>query len=71
MAKKKEDPVETLMRVSGGTSNIAAALGVSRQFVRVCINRGWFPAVRAKILEKRYGVPRQQLMNPELLELLN
>ncbi len=66
----KNPAIEKLLRVSGGAPSIAKALKVSHQFAYVCINRGWFPAPRAKKLEALYGVPRKKLMNPELLELL-
>jgi hypothetical protein len=71
MTTKKETPVEKLLRVSGGAPAIARKLKISRQFVLVCVGRGWFPAPRAKQLEAFYGVPRRGLMNPELLDLLN
>lgn len=70
-AKKKETPVQKLLRVSGGVPAIAKALGISHQFGYECINRGWFPAPRAKKLEDLYGIPRKKLMNPELVDLYN
>lgn len=71
MARKEETPIERLLRASGGAPAIAAALDVSHQFIYVCIGRGWFPPLRAKQLEKKYGVPRTALMNPELVESLS
>lgn len=70
-AKKKETPIEKLLRISGGVPAIAVKLKISHQFVYVCVNRGWFPAPRAQKLEALYGVPRKQLMNPELVDLYN
>lgn len=71
MTAKRETPIEKLVRISGGAPVIAAKLGVSHQFVYVCLGRGWFPPARAKALEKLYGVPRKKLMKPALVDLLN
>lgn len=68
---KKETPIEKLLRVSEGVPKIAEKLKISHQFCYVCIERGWFPPKRATQLEKLYGVPRKQLMNPELVAVLS
>jgi len=66
----KETPIQKLVRVSGGSNNLTTKLKVSRQFVNLCLQRGWFPPKRAAKLEELYGIPRKKLMNPELLQLL-
>lgn len=66
----KETPVQKLLRVSGGSAEITRKLKISRQFVNLCIQRGWFPPKRAAKLEELYGIPRKKLMNSELLDLL-
>jgi hypothetical protein len=71
MTAKKETPIDKVVRLAKGVPELAAALNVSHQFIYQCIGKGYFPPKRAKQIEKKYGVPRLELMNPEIVKALN
>jgi DNA-binding transcriptional regulator YdaS (Cro superfamily) len=63
----KINPVDELFAKAGGTKELAARLGVSRQALYLWRGRGYVPAHRLIQIERMYGIPRRQLANPELL----
>ena len=62
--------LNTVVEKAGGAPALAAHLGVSHQIVYAWVKRGWVPLARAVQLEKKYKVPRDKLINPELAKFL-
>lgn len=51
--------------LAGGFSALAKTLGVSYQVVQKWYARGFVPTTRVAILERLYGVPREELIHPK------
>lgn len=62
--------IKLAVKRAGGAPSLAAFLKVSHQAVYGWISRGWFPPARAIQIEKKYKVPRADLVKPELAKLL-
>lgn len=62
--------VKLVLERAGGPVSLAAFFNVSTQAVYAWINRGYFPPARAIQLEKKFKVPRVELVKPELAKLL-
>jgi hypothetical protein len=45
-------------------------MGVSHQAVYAWKRRGWVPVEKAVVIEAAYGVPRDDLMSPDLVRAL-
>ena len=63
--------MSTVLQRAGGAPALAAALKVSHQIVYIWVKRGWVPLARAVQIEKKYGVPRDKIIKPQLAELLS
>lgn len=59
------------VEAAGGASLLAEKLKVSRQYVYLCLQKGYVPIKRAVQIEKLYGVPRQTLIDPDIASLVN
>lgn len=57
--------------VAGGQVKLAQVLGVTQQFISTCLRRGYVPVRRAVEIEMMFGVPRRQLINPRLADLVD
>lgn len=55
---------------AGGVRSLAEFLGVSHQAVYRWDARGWVPPQRAAQIEKKYKIPRRDLINPRLSKLM-
>lgn len=55
----------------GGQVAMAQRLGVSRVAVIHWLRQGWVPSKRVLQIEQVSGVPRRELVNPLLLDLVN
>lgn len=53
---------------AGDALALAKALGVSRQYVYKARAKGWVSPARASQMEALYGIPKAELMNPELVQ---
>lgn len=62
--------VKVAVSAAGNQVALANQLGVSQQAVSKWLRRGWVPSRRAMEIEHLYGVPRQKLINPRLVDLL-
>lgn len=58
--------VQDAIEAAGGVNELASALGVSRQFVGRCRDRGWLPIDRAQQVEEMYGIEREKLVKPTI-----
>jgi DNA-binding transcriptional regulator YdaS (Cro superfamily) len=65
------NPVEAVVAAAGNQSNLASSLGVTQQAVSKWLRRGWVPLARAAEIEHLFGIPRKQLINPRLVDLLD
>lgn len=63
--------VEAAVAAAGSQAALAQRLGVSQQAVSKWLRRAWAPTQRAVEIEHLYGVPRQKLMNPRLVDLVD
>lgn len=54
-----------------GTTAVAKCLGVSRQAVCKWLKRGWPPSARVVEISAQYGIPRSDLLDPRLAELVD
>lgn len=62
--------VDLAIDKAGGVPELAQALGVSRQFIGRCRDRGWLPIERAQQIEDLYGISREKLIKPELRQFI-
>lgn len=58
--------IKSAVERAGGAAKLAAFLGVSHQVVYKWVGRGWVPNTRAAQIEDAYGIPRADLVNPQL-----
>lgn len=63
--------VEEAVKAAGSQDKLAAALGVSQQFVSTCLRRGYVPLRRAQEIEALFGVPRSRLISPRIRDLVD
>ncbi len=63
--------IATAVEKAGGARKLAAHLKVSHQVVYAWIKSGWVPPKRAAQIERKTGVPRNKLINPQIAKLLN
>ena len=63
--------VEQAVAAAGSQVKLALALDVSQQAVSKWLLRGWVSPKRAAEIEHLFGVPRQKLMNPRLVDLVD
>lgn len=76
--EREESGIELAVRATatpespnGSQEALAQKLGVSQQAVSEWVRRGWVPLKRAVEIEMLLGVPRAQLVNPRVLELID
>lgn len=58
------------IKAAGNQTKLADALGVSQQAISKWTRLGWVPVDRAIEIEAQYGIPRRDLVNPKLRDLL-
>jgi DNA-binding transcriptional regulator YdaS (Cro superfamily) len=63
--------IEKAVQAAGGQSNLARALGVKRQSVQQWVARGYPPTGRVVEISLLYVIPREELLDPMTLSLLN
>jgi DNA-binding transcriptional regulator YdaS (Cro superfamily) len=59
--------IKLAIDLAGGACALAHNLGVTHQAIYTWAKRGWVPMHRALQIETEYGVPRTQLLKPELV----
>ncbi len=63
--------IDRAVDAAGSQGAMAVALGVSQQRVSQWVARGYVSPRRAQEIEIQFGVPRRELVNPLLLDLLD
>lgn len=66
MARKKQTGIERVIATAGTQAKVAADMKVEQQTVSHWLRTGHMPLKRAVAAEKLYGVPRADLIDPEL-----
>jgi DNA-binding transcriptional regulator YiaG len=56
--------------LAGSQTNLAAALGVSKQAVQKWMRQGFAPNGRIEKIRALYGIPAERLCDPRFLKLL-
>jgi transposase-like protein len=64
------DAINRAIAKGGGIVRFARSMGVSHQAVYAWKRRGWVPVEKAVVIEAVYGVPRDDLMSPDLVRAL-
>lgn len=65
-----DTPLYRAIEAAGGVAKLAAAIGVTRQATYGWITRGYVPSERAVQIEALYGIPRAELWDPRLKNVL-
>lgn len=55
----------------GGIVRFCKGMNITHQSVYAWRERGWVPPERAIVIESVFGIPREKLMNPALVDLIN
>lgn len=63
--------IERAITKAGGGTKLAKHLGVSRQRVANWKTQGWVPKDYVVEIEAEFGIPRRELMDPKLVDLLS
>jgi hypothetical protein len=64
------DAINLAISKGGGIVRFARSMGVSHQAVYAWKRRGWVPVDKAVVIEGAYGIPRDDLMSPDLVRAL-
>lgn len=63
--------ISTAVERGGGIVRFSQSMKVTHQAVYVWKRKGYVPLDKAIIIEAKYGTPREELIDPKLLELIN
>ncbi len=63
--------LDTAVERGGGIVRFARALKITHQAVYHWKRRGWVPADKALVIESIFGIPREELMEPGLVAVMN
>jgi DNA-binding transcriptional regulator YdaS (Cro superfamily) len=66
----KSTGIKKAIELAGGANALAHKLGVTHQAIYTWSHRGWVPIQRAIQIESLFGVPRENLLKPELAAIL-
>lgn len=62
--------IHKAVEAAGSQANLARALGVSTVLINRWVQRGWVSSQMVPEIERRYSVPRQELIDPRLVALV-
>lgn len=62
--------IQRAVDAAGSQRALAIILGVTQQAVAQWVGRGYAPAERVVEIEAQLGIPRAELINPRLRDLL-
>lgn len=63
--------IQRVVDIAGSQGRVAEILGVTQQAVSEWVRRGYAPPSRLVELEAQFGVPRVDLINPRLRDILS
>lgn len=63
--------IDLAVRMAGSQAKLAVQLGVRQQAVMKWVKQGYVPLPRAREIEALFGVPRNTLIDPKVLDLLS
>lgn len=66
----QRDHIRTAIERAGSQQALGDRLGVSQAAVSKWLVRGWVPLARAAEIEATFGVPRTDIANPRIVEML-
>lgn len=69
--KRERNAVALAIANAGSQVKLARLLGVTQQAVSTWVRRGWVPVRRAVEIEHLLGVPRHELVDPRLVDILD
>jgi DNA-binding transcriptional regulator YdaS (Cro superfamily) len=69
-SKKQMCGVARAIAMAGSQEALAERLGVSKQAVQKWAARGYVPPGRVVEIEAQYGIPRRDLLDPRLADLV-
>jgi DNA-binding transcriptional regulator YdaS (Cro superfamily) len=58
------------VRQAGTQGRLAQLVGVSQQAVSQWVEQGWVPLRRAEQIERAFSIPRVQLLDPAIIQLV-
>ena len=70
MMQREFSGIEQVVALAGGQACLARQVGVTQQAVASWLRRGYVPVRRVIEIESQYGVDREKLVCPRLLNLL-
>lgn len=70
LSKKVMRGVARAVQMAGSQEALALRLGVSKQAVQKWCRRGYVPPQRVVEVETQFGIPRRELLDPRLADLL-
>lgn len=62
--------VDQAIKRAGGQVALALQLGVSQQAISIWRRQGWVPLRRISEIESQFGIPRAELLNPTILDVV-
>lgn len=62
--------VERAVAAVGGQRQLGELCGVGQQAVSKWLARGYVPTIRVVEIEAQTGIPRKELINPRLIQLV-
>lgn len=62
--------IKTVIERAGSQQALGHRLGVSQAAISKWMIRGWVPLARAAEIEATFGVPRTDIANPRIVEML-
>jgi len=63
--------IEKAILSAGSQLELAKQLGVSQQVISLWRRQGWVPLKRVNEIEAQFGIPRIELVNPTILDMVS
>ena len=63
--------IEKAILSAGSQLGLARQLGVSQQVISLWRRQGWVPLKRVNEIEAQFGIPRIELVNPTILDMVS
>lgn len=70
-SRKAKSGIAQAIALAGSQEKLAARLGIFKHAVQKWVARGYVPPARAIEIESEFGIPRRDLLDPRLWDLLH